>query len=184
MATIQLGASDYLLKDRLARLGQAVTRAIREKKLSEEKRRAEEQLQRQVQRLAALRSIDMTITASFDIRVTLATLADHLLTQLNVDAANILRLNARSLMLEFVTGRGFRHSTGSELPQRVGQAWPDGLYSSNRWSMCRPGRAAAQVAMVCMRRRILPAITASAGRQRANEGRAANIQPAVDRAGR
>ena len=121
VATIQLGASDYLLKDRMARLGQAVTHAIRERKLSEEKRRAEDQLQRQLQRLAALRSIDMTITASFDIRVTLAMLADHLLVQLSVDAANILRLNGRSLMLEFVAGRGFRNGAGNEPPQRVGQ---------------------------------------------------------------
>ena len=121
VAAIQLGASDYLLKDSLARLGQAVTRAIREKKLREEKQRAEEQLQRQVKRLAALRAIDMTITASFDIRVTLAMLLEHLLDQLQVDAANILRLNARSLMLEFAVGRGFRHSPGNEPPLRVGQ---------------------------------------------------------------
>lgn len=121
VATIQLGASDYLLKDHLARLSQVVTRAIREKKLREEKQRAEEQLQRQVKRLAALRAIDTTITASFDIRVTLATLLDHLIEQLEVDAVNILRLSARSLMLEFVAGRGFRHSPGNEPPLRVGQ---------------------------------------------------------------
>jgi PAS domain S-box-containing protein/putative nucleotidyltransferase with HDIG domain len=36
------GAADYLLKDRLARLGQAVSNALQDKKLREEKRRAEE----------------------------------------------------------------------------------------------------------------------------------------------
>jgi PAS domain S-box-containing protein len=38
---IKEGADDYLLKDRLARLGQAVTRALHEKDLREEKRQAE-----------------------------------------------------------------------------------------------------------------------------------------------
>ena len=38
---IKEGADDYLLKDRLARLGQAVTRALHEKGLREEKRQAE-----------------------------------------------------------------------------------------------------------------------------------------------
>ncbi|MFQ5923637.1 MAG: PAS domain S-box protein, partial [Anaerolineales bacterium] len=36
------GATDYLLKDRLARLGQAVTRALEQKQLQQEKRQAEE----------------------------------------------------------------------------------------------------------------------------------------------
>jgi PAS domain S-box-containing protein len=39
------GASDYLLKDRLARLGPAVTHALQEKKARDEKRQAEETLQ-------------------------------------------------------------------------------------------------------------------------------------------
>ncbi|MBU6401365.1 MAG: response regulator [Verrucomicrobia bacterium] len=39
---IRRGAADYLLKDRLGRLGQAVSRALDEKRLREERRRAEE----------------------------------------------------------------------------------------------------------------------------------------------
>ena len=38
------GAADYLLKDRLARLGQSVTRALQQKRLRQEKRQAEEAL--------------------------------------------------------------------------------------------------------------------------------------------
>jgi PAS domain S-box-containing protein len=38
---MRVGAADYLLKDRLARLGQAVTRALEAKRLREEKRQAE-----------------------------------------------------------------------------------------------------------------------------------------------
>jgi two-component sensor histidine kinase/CheY-like chemotaxis protein len=38
------GATDYLLKDRLARLGQAVTQALQQKRLRDAKRRAEERI--------------------------------------------------------------------------------------------------------------------------------------------
>jgi PAS domain S-box-containing protein len=43
---MRLGASDYLLKDRLTRLGTAVTHALQEKKLRDEKRMADEALRR------------------------------------------------------------------------------------------------------------------------------------------
>ncbi|MEW5814046.1 MAG: response regulator, partial [Spirochaetota bacterium] len=42
--SIKEGAADYLLKDRLARLGPAVVQAVQEKRLRDEKRRAEERL--------------------------------------------------------------------------------------------------------------------------------------------
>jgi DNA-binding NtrC family response regulator len=45
------GASDYLLKDRLARLGAAVTRALEEKELREQKVQAEKALQKLMERL-------------------------------------------------------------------------------------------------------------------------------------
>jgi two-component system cell cycle sensor histidine kinase/response regulator CckA len=41
VAVLKSGASDYLLKDRLARLGQAVTRAIEEQRVQRDKRRVE-----------------------------------------------------------------------------------------------------------------------------------------------
>lgn len=42
--TMKQGATDYLLKDRLSRLGQAVDRALQQKALRDEKRRADEAL--------------------------------------------------------------------------------------------------------------------------------------------
>ncbi|MBI4786459.1 MAG: response regulator [Chloroflexi bacterium] len=44
VSLIRQGATDYLLKDRLARLGQAITRALEEKKLRHESARAEQAL--------------------------------------------------------------------------------------------------------------------------------------------
>jgi PAS domain S-box-containing protein len=43
---IKQGAADYLLKDRLGRLGQAVIKALEDRRLREEKRQAEEELKR------------------------------------------------------------------------------------------------------------------------------------------
>src|SRR5260221_5579133 len=45
VAAMQLGATDYLLKDRLVRLGSAVERALEEKRLRDERKLAEEAMQ-------------------------------------------------------------------------------------------------------------------------------------------
>jgi two-component system cell cycle sensor histidine kinase/response regulator CckA len=47
VAAMREGAADYLLKDRLARLGQAVERALEQKRLRDERRRTEERLREQ-----------------------------------------------------------------------------------------------------------------------------------------
>ena len=51
---IKQGAADYLLKDRLARLGEAVRHALQEKRLRDEKQRAEEVLRESEERFRAL----------------------------------------------------------------------------------------------------------------------------------
>ncbi|MBU2053435.1 MAG: PAS domain S-box protein, partial [Proteobacteria bacterium] len=79
------------------------TRDIRERKLHEE------QLKRQIDRLAALRAIDMAITASLDIRVTFNIFLEQVIDNLGVDAADVLLLNSQMYnRLSFVAGRGFR----------------------------------------------------------------------------
>src|SRR5262249_21589148 len=50
---IQDGATDYLLKDRLGRLGQAVTQALAQKQLRDANKRLEEQF-RQAQKMEAI----------------------------------------------------------------------------------------------------------------------------------
>jgi PAS domain S-box-containing protein len=55
-----------------------------------ELKKAQEQIQNQVDRLSALRSIDMAITASLDLRVTLNVILDQVIDKLSVDAANML----------------------------------------------------------------------------------------------
>lgn len=61
-----------------------------------------------MQRLAALHTIDTTITASLDLRLTLNVLLDRVTTHLRVDAADVLLLHVPTQTLEYAAGHGFR----------------------------------------------------------------------------
>jgi PAS domain S-box-containing protein len=63
---MQKGAADYLLKDRLARLNQAVEHALAEKKLREEQKQAEARLQFQEQQYRLLFEINPNPMWVFD----------------------------------------------------------------------------------------------------------------------
>jgi PAS domain S-box-containing protein len=67
-----------------------------------------EQTQRQVERLAALRAIDIAITSNLDLQATLRVLLEEVTTKLAVDAAAVLLLGPQTRQLEFTAGRGFR----------------------------------------------------------------------------
>jgi len=45
------GATDYLLKDRIARLGTAVEQALEQKRLRDERKRSDEEIRNQLQEL-------------------------------------------------------------------------------------------------------------------------------------
>ena len=57
------------------------------------RKQAEGQAQSRLQRLTALHAIDMIITSSLDLRVTLKEFLDFVISQLHVDAADVLLLN-------------------------------------------------------------------------------------------
>jgi response regulator RpfG family c-di-GMP phosphodiesterase/putative methionine-R-sulfoxide reductase with GAF domain len=67
-----------------------------------------EETGRRLGRLQALRHIDLAITASTDLRVTLSVVLEELTRQLQVDAAAVLLLNRETHTLEHAAGRGFR----------------------------------------------------------------------------
>ena len=103
------GASAYITKPlNMDEVLATVRRALEKQHLVMEKRRAEEQIQRHLQRITALREIDIAITASLDLRVTFNILLDQLTAQLGVDAANVLLFNPHTQTLEYTAGRGFR----------------------------------------------------------------------------
>jgi PAS domain S-box-containing protein len=73
-----------------------------------ERKLAEIQIRQQIEHLTALRKIDQAISSSFDLSVTLDILLSQVISQLHVDAADVLLLDSAMQMLEYAAGRGFR----------------------------------------------------------------------------
>lgn len=72
------------------------------------RREAEEGAKRQLNRLASLRTIDLAITASLDLRVTLSVLLDQVTAQLGADAADVLLYDPQTYKLQRSVARGLR----------------------------------------------------------------------------
>ncbi len=85
------------------------------------RKQAEEQVQRQVDYLSALRQIDMAITASLDLRLTLDVVLDQVLRHLAADAADVLLLAPHTQMLEYAAGRGFHKAALRRFSLRPGE---------------------------------------------------------------
>ncbi len=66
-----------------------------------------EQTIKQLERLAALRSIDLAISNILDLQITLKILLNEVIRQLRVDAAAVLLIQAASGKLEYASGQGF-----------------------------------------------------------------------------
>ena len=66
-----------------------------------------EQTVKQLERLAALRSIDLAISNVLDLQITLKILINEVIRQLHVDAAAILLIQAGNGRLEYASGQGF-----------------------------------------------------------------------------
>ena len=90
-------------------------RDITERKLSEEKSRV------RLEHLDTLHAIDLIITSSLNLHVTLREFIDHVIAQFQVDAADVLLLNPHSLVLEYAAGRGFRNTAIQESRLRLGE---------------------------------------------------------------
>jgi PAS domain S-box-containing protein/putative nucleotidyltransferase with HDIG domain len=85
-----------------------------------------EQTEQRLRRLSALRAVDMAISASIDLRVTLSVLLDQVTAQLGVDAAAIRLLNRHSQALVYHAGRGIQSAAVTQTPLPLGQG-PAGL---------------------------------------------------------
>jgi PAS domain S-box-containing protein/putative nucleotidyltransferase with HDIG domain len=88
-----------------------------------ERKRAEEQLNQQFNRINALRTIDLAITSSLDLRVTLNVILDQVTSQLQIDASSILLMNPHAHILEFVAARGFRTTALKYTKLRFGEGY-------------------------------------------------------------
>jgi putative nucleotidyltransferase with HDIG domain len=88
-----------------------------------ERVKAEQNIQRQIDRLGALRSIDLSITSSLDLRLTLKVILEHVCAQLHVDAADVLLLSKHTSMLEYAEGQGFRSRNISRSRVPLGEGY-------------------------------------------------------------
>ena len=88
-----------------------------------ERKTTQEQIKRQLERLAALRNIDMTISSSLDLRVTLNVILEQVMSQLHVDATDVLLHNPHTQMLEYAAGRGFKYEGITRTRLRLGEGY-------------------------------------------------------------
>ncbi|MBN1303433.1 MAG: GAF domain-containing protein [Anaerolineales bacterium] len=82
-----------------------------------------EGMDRSLRQIASLRRIDMAISSSFDITMTLNVLLEQLVIQVNVDAADILKFSNSEASLKYISGRGFRTQSLSGANVRMGTGY-------------------------------------------------------------
>ncbi len=87
-----------------------------------ERKKMEDTIQHQLKRFNVLRFMDMTITASLDLGVTLDILLIQVTTQLGIDAASVLLLNQKTQTLEYVANKGFRSNALKYTRLKMGES--------------------------------------------------------------
>ncbi|WP_422929276.1 HD domain-containing phosphohydrolase [Singulisphaera sp. PoT] len=114
-------------------------------------RRAEEQvhvlnglLARRVEKLAALRQIDLEITGSKALRPTLGVILEQALRLLQVDASCVRLYDPHSYALEYVNGRGFRGGGPAGKAIRLGEG-PAGRAAFERRMIRNPEPAPGEM---------------------------------------
>ena len=76
-----------------------------------------------LEQLEALRAIDMAITGSFDLRLTLNIVLERAMARLGLDAADVLAFDARTQTLSLAASRGFRATAPRHTEQRLGEGY-------------------------------------------------------------
>ena len=83
-----------------------------------------EQTQQRLQRLSVLHAIDMVVSGSLSLTITLTLILDQIVSQLDISAADILLHHDQSHTLEFFAGRGFKNERVKRTQFRLGQSLP------------------------------------------------------------
>jgi PAS domain S-box-containing protein len=88
-----------------------------------ERKQAEEKIERQLQHLSTLRAIDVAISSSFDMRVTLDIVLQQVRAQLGVDAAAILLYDPERQTMQYAASRGFRSTALQHAQLKLGEGY-------------------------------------------------------------
>ncbi len=83
--------------------------------------RLHEQTERRLEQLAALRNIDVAISSSVELRVTLGVFISQALAPLRADAIAVWLLKSQTHTLEYVAGHGFRQRSMERAQLRLGE---------------------------------------------------------------
>jgi PAS domain S-box-containing protein len=86
-----------------------------------ERAQAQIRARTRLEHLTALHEIDLAISSSLDLRLTLARLVDQVREQFGVDAADVLLLDPHTQTLEYAAGRGFRTAGIERSRLRIGE---------------------------------------------------------------
>jgi PAS domain S-box-containing protein/putative nucleotidyltransferase with HDIG domain len=86
-----------------------------------QRKHAENRINTQLQQLRALDRISVTINASLDLKVSLETILNEVLAQLNADAADVLFLDQSSYVLSYAHGKGFHTNEIKSTKIRYGE---------------------------------------------------------------
>jgi len=119
------GAADYMLKDRLDRLGHAVTRALQAKRARDERKQEQERLQQEAsrlykavaeraQQLATLNEIGQAVTSTLDLEQVMTTLLATVRETARAEACSVA-------LVDEATGElVFRHAVGQASQTVIG----------------------------------------------------------------
>jgi PAS domain S-box-containing protein/putative nucleotidyltransferase with HDIG domain len=127
IGALWVASKDPLPENRLSLLkaiGEIAANAIHRSTLHE-------QIELRLHRLTAIRSIDMAITASMDINITLNILLNQIITELEIDAADVLLLNPYTQTLDYTAGEGFITKDLQRTSIRLGEGYA-GLSARSR----------------------------------------------------
>lgn len=80
-----------------------------------------EETRRRTRRLAALHAVDIAVTASLDLRLTLQVLLDQVTSKLDIHATDVLLLNPQTQILEYGARRGFHTGFLRKTQIRLGE---------------------------------------------------------------
>lgn len=117
------------LEDKMLQL-EELTRELSEE--IDERRQAEEHIQRQLKRQGGLRMIDVAISSSFDLHFILDVVLQQVLSQLGVDASAVLLFNSHLQILEYAANRGFYSNALHYTQLKLGEGYAGRVVLENK----------------------------------------------------